>query len=173
MIMSESGFTGLEDLQDWDNKHICLRNPVRLCAGRLCIFRLNSVRSLKWISSNKRSAVRGKTYASPPQLRKELKSSASLNSIDGLIHQWEKKLNSLRSSDRAWTVYPELRSACTGLSKFNSLRSLTTAIMWQFTKPLRAKYNPVNPENPDSDNCRRKNHLNQKNHSSDNYRRKQ
>jgi hypothetical protein len=47
----------------------------------------------------------------------------------------------LRSSDGALMVYPELRSACSGLSKFNSLRSLTTAIMKQFTKPVAGASN--------------------------------
>ncbi|MDR1341443.1 MAG: hypothetical protein LBK58_15535, partial [Prevotellaceae bacterium] len=50
----------------------------------------------------------------------------------------------LRSSDGTWTVYPELRFACTGLSILNSLRSLVATVR-QFTKLSRAKYNPVNP----------------------------
>jgi hypothetical protein len=40
-----------------------------------CEFRLNSVRSSKLISPNKRSAVRGTAYIFSPQLRKDLNSS--------------------------------------------------------------------------------------------------
>jgi hypothetical protein len=46
------------------------------------------------------------------QLRKDLNQAANLNSSQGI------KL--LRSSDGTWTIYPELRFACTGLSKLDA-----------------------------------------------------
>ncbi|MDR1339929.1 MAG: DUF6261 family protein [Prevotellaceae bacterium] len=52
-----------------------------------------------------------------PQLRKELNQTASLNSFFPSSSQG---IELLRSSDRTWTVYPELRFACTGLSKLDA-----------------------------------------------------
>jgi hypothetical protein len=56
-------------------------------AGQFCALQTDAVRRPIWITSNKRSAVRGTAYISPPQLRKELNSNS-------FFHQARRELNS-------------------------------------------------------------------------------
>ncbi|MDR1341386.1 MAG: hypothetical protein LBK58_15235 [Prevotellaceae bacterium] len=81
-----------------------------LCTGYFSALQTDAVRRPIWITPNKRSAVRGTAYTSP-QLRKELNS---------FFPSSPQGIELLRSSDGTWTVYPELRFACTGLSKLDA-----------------------------------------------------
>jgi hypothetical protein len=90
-----------------------------LRAGQFCALQLNSLRSSILITPNKRSAVRGIKASTLSELR-------SSSTPYGVVEERR-------------AMYPELRSACTGLSILNSLRSLIV-IMMQFTKSPRMKY---------------------------------
>jgi hypothetical protein len=111
---------------------VCLQSVIIPRAGQFCALQTDAVRRQIWVTPNKRSAVRGTAYISP-QLRKELNSFCP-SSPQGI------KL--LRSSDGAWTVYPELRFACTRLSRLDaySVKRHEVSLHFYITILTRAQY---------------------------------
>ncbi|MDR1339637.1 MAG: hypothetical protein LBK58_06260 [Prevotellaceae bacterium] len=101
-------------------------------AGQFCALQTDAVRRPIQISPNRRSAVRGTAYTSP-QLRKELNSFFPSNS---------QGIELLRSSDGTWTVDPELRFACTGLSKLDAcgVKRHEVSLHFYLTILARAQY---------------------------------
>jgi hypothetical protein len=106
--------------------------PVIPRAGQFCALQTDAVRRPIQITPNKRSAVRGTAYTSP-QLRKELNSFFPSNS---------QEIELLRSSDGTWAVDPELRFACTGLSKLDAygVKRHEVSLHFYLTILARAQY---------------------------------